>query len=151
MRFRPVSTGRLGRLTAAAMLCAALTPALALAQTDADAGAISFEEVEDAYRSGDHETARRGLLTYAEDGRALAQYRLGYMMASGEGGPVDLVGAKTWLERAVAQDHKPALVLLARTYLSGNPEEADFARAAELLQAAVEDKSAEAGFYLGPI
>lgn len=139
------------RLAPIALLCAAaaLAPP-ALAQTDT-ADPPGIEAVEEAYNAGDFVAARAGLLPHAEGGNAVAQYRLGYMMATASGGPYDLDGAKKWLEAAIAQDHRAGFTLLARLYLSGEPELPDYVRAAELLQIAVDDDSAEAHFYLGQL
>jgi TPR repeat protein len=135
-------------------MCAALAPGLAAAQSDTDTGAgaaVTLDQVEEAWHSDDFETARAGLLTFAEDGMALAQYRLGYMMANASGGPFDREGAIKWLEKAVAQGHQPAFLLLARVYMSNRPELDDYVRAAELLEQAVAQDSAEAHFYLAQL
>ena len=86
-------------LRAAALLAllAAAPPALA---QQAETPALTLEEVETAYRAGDLATARTGLAAFAEAGDMTAQYRLGYMMATGEGGPPDREGAIRWLEAA---------------------------------------------------
>jgi len=115
-------------------------------ETDA---ALSFAQVEEAYLAGDLAAARAGLLPFAEAGRALAQYRLGFMLANGEGGPVDLAGAKRWFAAAAAQNYAPAFLLLARAHLSDMPEIDDYRIAAQALQRAVDDQVPEAHFYLG--
>ena len=108
----------------------------------------TLEDVEAAYQSGDKEAARKGLAQLAPAGNAAINYRLGYMMAEGIGGPVNLNGAKPFLEVASAQGYLPAHTLLARIYLSTNPEITNYQRAAELLGQAVAQDVPEAGFYL---
>ncbi|WP_425052243.1 tetratricopeptide repeat protein [Psychromarinibacter sp. S121] len=130
--------------------------AAALALTLSGAGvaqdaAMTMEEVEQAYLSGDRASAREGILTFAEAGDATAQYRLGFMLATGEGGPFDRQGAIDWLEKAVAQDHGAAALLLARVYLSGSPEEPDYIRAGELLQAIAGPDVPEAAYLLAQL
>lgn len=144
-----------------ALFALCLAPCLGLAapaaaQQDGDAAApdpveIPLEQVTGAYQAGDHATARAGLPAHAEAGDAVSQYRLGWMMAHGEGGPVDRQGAIRWLEAALAQDYEAARVLLARTYLSENPELPDYDRAAELLAPAVEEGDATAHYLLGQL
>lgn len=135
---------RLACLSLAALLAA--SPALA--QDDA---APAMDEVEEAYLSGDLAAARAGLLAHAEAGEAVAQYRLGFMMATGEGGPPDRAGAIGWLEKALAQGHGPAALVLARVLLSGNPEVPDYERAAEVLQRATDAGNAEGQYLLGQL
>lgn len=138
------------RAMALALLLAAL-PAAGMAQ-DADSETpMTMEEIEAAYHAGDFEAAREGLLPFAESGDVTAQYRLGHMMANSSGGPFDREGAIVWLEKAAAQGHKEAPVLLARTYLSGRPEAPEFDRAAELFTAAAAEGDAEAKFYLAQL
>ena len=114
-------------------------------------GTTGIEAIEEAYKAGDFATARAGLLPLAEAGNVQAQYRLGFMMASGSGGPFDQDGAKRWLESALAGGHQAGEVLLARIYLTGNPELPDYERAAELLEIGVAQNKAEAGYLLGEL
>lgn len=110
---------------------------------------LTLEQVQAAYRAGDLETARQGLMPLAEAGNPRAQYQLGYMIANGEGGPAERAAAIRWLEAALGQGHNAGWVLLARLYLSGAPEASDIARAAELLQGPAQNGDADALFYLG--
>jgi len=116
-----------------------------------DRPTMTLEQIETAYNAGDLAAARAGIATFAEDGLAVAQYRLGFMLANGEGGPADRQGAIRWLEAAQAQQHAPAAMLLARVYLSGNPEEPEYVRAAELLSGLAEAGEADAIFMLAQL
>ena len=103
--------------------------ATAFAQTD-DA---KLEAIENAYRSGDLETARAGLVEIAENASGQTQYRLGFMIANSQGGPFDRAEAIRWLESALKNEHNAGKLLLARVYLTGYPEVVEYERAAELL------------------
>ena len=132
---------------------AILTPPL-MAQTQTDpapeaVAAITMEQVEAAYSSNDFAAARAGLLAHAEAGDTTAQFRLGFMMANAMGGPFDRGGAIQWLEAAIGAGYSNGALLLARVYLSGQPEVPDYTRAAALLQAEVDNNSAEAHQILG--
>jgi len=146
------SSVRFGRIaTGFAAISLALALAGPLAAQDTDAAAMTLDEIEAAYENGDLQAVRGALLAHAEAGVGVAQYRLGYMMAQGLGGPYDLAGAKRWLETALAQEYNAGHVLLARVYLSDNPEVPDYERAAELLAQRVEEGDAEAAQYLGQL
>ncbi len=114
-----------------------------------EAAAMTLDEVAAAYNAGDLKTAREGLLPLAQGGEAVAQYRLGYMLAKSEGGPFDRPGAIKWIEAALAQEYNAGHTLLARVYLTGNPEIVDYERAAELLQYSLDSGEAEAAMLLG--
>ncbi|KMW56431.1 hypothetical protein AIOL_001385 [Candidatus Rhodobacter oscarellae] len=105
------------------MSCAlALTAAMAAhAQQTAEGELVPLGVVSAAYQAGDHTAAREGIRAHAEAGNALAQFRLGYMIANGEGGPFDRAEATQWLEAALQQGHAEGHTLLARVYMSGNP------------------------------
>ncbi|MEZ5714076.1 MAG: tetratricopeptide repeat protein [Paracoccaceae bacterium] len=108
-------------------------------------------EVEEAWRAGDFVTVRQKLTLLAEtetEGSALAQYRLGQVLAEGRGGPRDLQGAADWLQKSVEQGNVEAAVFLARLYLSTKQEDAAKA-AVGLLQQAAGAGNAEGQYYLG--
>ncbi|MAQ86210.1 MAG: hypothetical protein CMH12_23940 [Maritimibacter sp.] len=130
---------------------AVLALSLAGAAFGQDAAPMTMEQVEQAYLSGDMAAAREGILPIAEAGDVTAQYRLGFMLGAGEGGPVDRAGAIEWLEKAVVQGHGPAVLLLARAYLSGSPEAPDYLRAAELLQMIAGPDQPEAAYLLAQL
>lgn len=110
------------------------------------------DEIADALERGDFASARAALATITEEGaNALAQYRYGTMLFQGQGGPLAQAQGIDMLEKAAAQDHAAASLLLARIYLTGtaagtprNPE-----RAAALLLAAAGQGNAAAQYYLG--
>jgi len=109
-------------------------------------------EITDALGRGDFATARAALAIIAEqNGNAQAQYRYGALLLQGQGGPMEQAQGIAMLEKAAAQDHAAASLLLARIYLTGNaagtarnPE-----RAAALLLAAANQGHGEAQYYLG--
>ena len=110
-----------------------------------------LEAIENAYRSGDLETARAGLVEIAENASGQTQYRLGFMIANSQGGPFDRAEAIRWLESALKNEHNAGKLLLARVYLTGYPEVVEYERAAELLADEVKDGNAEAHYYLGQL
>lgn len=115
-----------------------------------DAAALpEMAAVEQAWQRGDFLFVRSALKQLAEEqGTALAQYRYGRVLLEGRGGPRDLNGAATWLQRAVDQDHLQATTLLARLYLSLTDAQRNPQQAARLLASAAARGDAEAQFYL---
>ena len=135
----------------AASFIRGLTFVIATSVSVAAQEAMTLEQVETAYKAEDFVTARAGLVALAEAGDMTAQYRLGFMIANSMGGEFDRAEAIRWLEAAIAQGYGSANLLLARSYLTGNPEVPDYERAAELLALEVETGSAEAHYYLGQL
>lgn len=135
----------------------AQTAATPDADADTDAAPVpqTMAEIEQAWAAGAFEAVRAGLKRLAEqEGSALAQYRYARVLLEGRGGPRDNDGAQAWLEKAVAQNHLPAHVLLARMLLQPRASDAgevpaDPARAAGLLKNAAARGNAEAQYYLG--
>jgi TPR repeat protein len=74
---------------------------------------------EEAYRAGDHAKALEILKPLAEKGEVLAQYRLGYMLALGQGAEKDLKLAAEWMRKAADQGDAAALTQLGVFYLQG--------------------------------
>lgn len=118
----------------------------------------AMTQIEQAWDRGDFVFAREGLEQLArQEGTPLAQYRYGRILLEGRGGPRDVDGAVSWLERAVAQNHPGAATLLARVYLTeftqdvGVATRHDPARAAELLSMAAALGEAEAQFQLASL
>ncbi|MFC6582711.1 hypothetical protein [Sulfitobacter aestuariivivens] len=105
-------------------------------QTPQAEAVLDMEAIEKAFVARDFVTVRKGLEALAaQSDDPLVQYRLGRALVQGLGGPADRVGAIAALEKAVAQNHAPASVLLARIFLA----EGEFyrpERAASLLAAA---------------
>ena len=62
--------------------------------------AEDFESGLNAYQEGDFLTARENWIKSAQMGDTQAQYRLGLMLANGEGGTRDVVAAYAWLSIA---------------------------------------------------
>lgn len=114
-----------------------------------DAPTLSIEQIEQAYTSGDFVTARRGLEQIAQDGTALTQFRLGYMMVEGQGGSKDPEGATIWLAMAADANHGPAITLLSRLYLAGIGDEARLPRLLEQLEDVADSGDVEAQLRLG--
>ncbi len=149
-KLRPRSFGAL--VLVAGLAAPGAAPVVAQTQTDPApdvTAAMTMQQVEAAYTGEDFAAARAGLLPFAEAGDSTAQFRLGFMMANAMGGPFDRAGAIRWLEAAIEQGYGNGALLLARVYLSGQPEVPDFTRAADLLQSEVENNSAEAHQLLG--
>ena len=146
IRLKTIFQGFLPAVAVMAYCLYILAPSVAQAQQETET--MTLDQIEAAYLSDDKETARKGLMQLAPKGDAAVNYRLGYMMVEGIGGPVDLNGAKPYLEVASAGGYVPAYAVLARTYLSTNPEVPDYQRAAELLELAVAENETEAYFYL---
>lgn len=125
-----------------------------LAQTDAEQPAappLTMEQVEEAWRQGDHDTVRSGLEHLArETENPLALLRYGRVLLEGLGGPRDPQAAVHWLQKAVDQDYTPATTLLARLFLTGAQSgvDRDPARAAGLLARSATRGDSEAQYYL---
>ena len=71
-----------------------------LSLTTATLVAADFETGLSAYEAGDFLEARELWIHSAQEGDAQAQYRLGLMLANGEGGIRDVVAAFAWLSIA---------------------------------------------------
>jgi len=132
----------------AAALCIALAAPLTAQQT----AQTLPSEIRDALGRGDFATARAALAPIAEeDENALAQFHYGTLLFQGQGGPMAQAQGIDMLEKAAAQGHAAASLLLARVYLTGNTAGAarNPERAAALLLAAAEQGNGEAQYYLG--
>ena len=79
-----------------------------------------------------------------------AQFRLGQMYLTGEGGlKYDPAKAARWLRAAAEQDHVEAQALLAELYHEGDGVEQDFEEAARWLRAAAKGGDEDAPLLLG--
>ncbi len=67
----------------------------------------------EAYRAGRYEQAIEIWRPLAEQGKAKAQFHLGAMLLEGRVAPPDAVGARRWLEKALANGYRPASSLLS--------------------------------------
>ena len=144
---------------APAILAALLLTSPLLAQETAETAPLpEMSEIEAAWAREDYETVRAGLERLAkEEGSPLAQYRYGRVLVEGRGGPRDLDEAVLWLDKAVAQNHTGAALLLAQIYLAEHDADTtssltrDPARAATLLQSAATRGLAEAQLLLAQL
>jgi uncharacterized protein len=74
-------------------------------------------------------TRARDLLAKAAETNAEAQYQLGMMLAEGNGGPQDDVGARALFEKAAAQNHVGALDMMGQFAQEGRGGAKDSAAA----------------------
>ncbi|QXE89000.1 tetratricopeptide repeat protein [Geomonas subterranea] len=77
----------------------------------------------------------------AEQGNPEAQMKLGVMLSSGVGVPLDKQQGLTWYEKSASQGYAPGQWNLAFAYIRGEVVPQDFKKAFGLLQ-----KAADAGF-----
>lgn len=96
-----------------------LTASLMLAAMLGSAAAGPFEDAAAAYKKGDYETALQLLRPFADDGRADAEYALGFMYFSGKGVSRDYAEAAKWIRLAAEQGRAEAQYALGRLYLNG--------------------------------
>lgn len=100
-----------------------------------------------------HDPARAASLyrQAAERGHPHAQWRLGDMLATGEGVAEDEAEAVAWLSRAAAQDHAPAHVSLGLAYAEGRGVETDHAAAMRHYRRAAELGDAAGCFFVATL
>ncbi|MDE0049649.1 MAG: SEL1-like repeat protein [Rhodospirillales bacterium] len=126
---------------------AALLVALA---TDAySASAQTLEEIRAAHELGDYKTAHRGFRALAERGNVDAQFRLGLMYGSGEGGPENDAEAVKWLHRAAGRGHPRAQLALGMRHWKGDGVRQDYIQAKALLGRAAAQGDGDAEKFLG--
>jgi V8-like Glu-specific endopeptidase len=97
----------------------ALAASLLLAAMLGTAAGGPFEDAVRAYKKGDYETALELFRPFAEDGRADAEYTLGFMYFTGRGVPPDYAEAAKWLRLAAEQGRADAQYALGKLYLNG--------------------------------
>jgi len=78
-----------------------------------------FEDAVLAYKKGDYETALQLFRPFADDGRADAEYTLGFMYFSGKGVAPDYAEAARWFRLAAEQGRADAQHALGHLYLNG--------------------------------
>ena len=78
-----------------------------------------FEDAVAAYKKGDYETALQLFRPFADDGRADAEYALGFMYFSGKGVARDYVEAARWFHLAAEQGRADAQHALGHLYRNG--------------------------------
>lgn len=146
-RWRPSIVIRLSNLAA----LATLSLGLALIAPCGRADDLPVE-IAEALEARNYAVARAELAILVQNGSHRdAHFRYATLLLNGLGGPVDLTGGKAHLEAALAQDHAPAGVLLARMLMTGGSKEIarDTVQAADILRRAASLGDAEAHYYLG--
>ena len=78
-----------------------------------------FEKGQEAYSSGDYETAIAEWQPLAEEGHAGGQFGMGLLYANGFGVPLDDAQALKWYGLAAAQNHADAQANLGVMYANG--------------------------------
>lgn len=78
-----------------------------------------FTKGQEAYNSGDYETAVTEWQPLAEDGNADAQFGMGLLYANGFGVPLDDAQALKWYLLAAEQDHADAQCSIGVMYANG--------------------------------
>jgi hypothetical protein len=97
-------------------LRAALAASVMLVARAGTAIAGPYEDGVAAYDRGDYATALRFIRPLADQGRAAAQFKLGFMYAKGEGVPQDDVEAMKWIRLAARQGNAEAQNALGIRY-----------------------------------
>lgn len=121
----------------------------ALAQV---ATANEWEDVNAAYKRGDHEAAFNIVRSLAEQGNADAQAFLGWLYRGHMDVPKNEVEAVRWYRKAAEQGHAEGKAGLGDTYLLGlGDAQQDDAEAAKWYRKAAEQGSPEAQFTLGEL
>ena len=96
-----------------------LAASLMLAAMLGTAAGGPFEDAVLAYKKGDYETALQLFRPFADDGRADAEYTLGFMYFSGKGVSPDYAEAARWFRLAAEQGRADAQHALGHLYLNG--------------------------------
>ncbi|QWV98427.1 sel1 repeat family protein [Geomonas nitrogeniifigens] len=86
-------------------------------------------------------TDLKAIRTLAEQGNPEAQMKLGVMLSSGVGVPLDKQEGLKWYEKSANQGYAPGLWNLAFVYIRGDVVPQDFKKAFDLLL-----KAADAGY-----
>ena len=100
------------------------------------------------YQAGDFESARAEWEPLAEQGDAMAQFRLGTLYANGDGVAPDLQKALDLYRRAAAQGLPEAQHAMGFTYRVGNGVRRDFTEAAKWYALAADTGIGEAQYYV---
>ena len=127
-----------------------LVPALALvAALAAPAAAGPLEEGLDAYRAKEYTKAAEFWRPLAENGDAVAQYRLGTLYEEGKGVERNDATAFTWMRRAAIQGNADAQYGVGASYVEGLGVEKDEVEAAKWFQRAANQGMVYAQINLG--
>ena len=108
-----------------------------------------FEEGDVAYKRKDYATSLKEFLPLAEQGNAVAQYKLGVMYENGRGVDVDYQEAVRWYELAAAQGHMHAQTNLGFIYGTGRGVKQNYQEALRLYRLAATQKDDVAQYSLG--
>ena len=127
----------------------ALAVTAAMALSGGYAAAADLEVGLKAYEAGDYQAARAELQPIAEQGNAIAQYKLGHMHRYGNGVPQDVAEAIRWYQIAAEQGHTDAQYSLGYMYHTGEGVPQDDAEVARWWGMAAEQGDAEAARGLG--
>ena len=100
-----------------------------------------FQEGVDAYKRGDYDTALKEFRPLAEQGDALAQFKLGRMYAKGRGVPQDYQEAAKWYRLAAEQGYAMAQGALGDTYRVGIGVPQDYGEAGKWYRLAADQGS----------
>lgn len=122
----------------------------ALALTSAAAiAAQTLDEINTAYAAKDYVAALNGYAKLAAEGNAVAQNRLGEMVANGVGTSKDERQAATWYRKAAEQGDASAQQNLALMYGKGQGVTQDWQQALAWHRKAAEQGHAAAQYYIG--
>ncbi len=110
---------------------------------------VPFDEGMAAYNRDDYATALREFRLLAKQGRADAQFRLGFMYDKGKGVPEDYVQAYFWYDIAARQGNAGARYSLGIMYFVGRGVSQDSTEAAKWWRKAAEQGYAKAQYNLG--
>jgi TPR repeat protein len=108
-----------------------------------------FEDGARAYKGGDYATALRQWRPMAEQGLAVAQFKLGLMYNFGRGVPQDHAEAVKWFRLAAEQGHAGSAHELGFKYSLGRGVPQDYAEAVKWYGRAAKQGLAKAQHYLG--
>lgn len=75
---------------------------------------VAYVDAKIAGARGDLKLERSILLRISDTGSAIVQFDLGMMYASGQGGPIDYIKAKKWLQSAAKQGYPEAVNALSK-------------------------------------
>ena len=131
------------------LLRAKLTISLMLGAMAGGTVAGPIEDATAAYQRGDYATAMLIVKPLADQGDAVAQYRVGVMYSHGEGASQDYGEAVKWFRKAADQDYAPAQYNVGIMYQRGRGVSRDYGEAAKWFRKAADRGNADAQFNLG--
>ena len=128
---------------------AKLAISLVLIAMAGSAVAGRLEDAAAAYQRGDYATAMLIVKPLADQGDAVAQYRVGVMYFHGEGASQDYGEAVKWFRKSADQGYAPAQYNVGVMYQRGRGVSRDYAEAVEWFRRAADQGNADAQFNLG--